>query len=241
MQAQPDKPGKIIVFSAPSGAGKTTIVRRLMAALPDALSFSISACTRDRRGRAEIDGKDYHFLSVAEFQEKIRHDEFVEWEEVYEGAFYGTLKSEIERIWASGRHAILDVDVKGGLSIKQFYQDRALAVFVRPPSIEVLAQRLTARATDSTSSISSRVYKATFELAFEDKFDVAVVNDDLETAVAQAERLVRDFIGVPSGGGQSATALGQEHEPGVAPEPEATASVATSAPAKSVVSTAAAS
>jgi guanylate kinase len=185
--------GKIIVFSAPSGAGKTTIVHRLMELIPE-LSFSISACTRDRRGRAEVNGKDYHFISVADFQDKIRHDEFVEWEEVYEGAFYGTLKSEIERIWASGKHAILDVDVKGGLSIKNFYKDRALAIFVLPPSIEALAQRLTARATDSTSSISSRVYKATFELAFEDKFDVTVVNDDLEVAVAQAEKLVRDFI-----------------------------------------------
>ena len=118
----------------------------------------------------------------------------MEWEEVYEGAFYGTLKSEIERIWERGQHAILDVDVKGGLSIKNFYKDRALAIFVRPPSIEVLAQRLEARATDSTSSISSRVYKATFELAFEDKFDVTVVNDNLEEAVAHAEQLVRTFI-----------------------------------------------
>ena len=186
--------GKIIVFSAPSGAGKTTIVHRLMELLPDQLSFSISACTRDRRGRAEVNGQDYYFISVAEFQDKIRHGEFVEWEEVYEGAFYGTLKSEIERIWSLGKHAVLDVDVKGGLSIKDFYQERALAVFVRPPSIEVLAQRLTARATDSTSSISSRVYKATFELAFEDKFDEVVVNDNLAEAVAHAEQLVRDFI-----------------------------------------------
>lgn len=185
--------GKIIVFSAPSGAGKTTIVHRLMQRV-SGLSFSISACTRDRRGRSEVNGKDYHFITPQDFQEKIRHDEFVEWEEVYEGAFYGTLKSEIERIWANGQHAILDVDVKGGLSIKEFYKDRALAVFVRPPSIEVLSERLQARATDSQSSISSRLYKAAFELAFEDRFDVTVVNDNLDEASAEAEKLVRDFI-----------------------------------------------
>lgn len=187
--------GKIIVFSAPSGAGKTTIVHRLLDRIPE-LNFSISACTRDRRGRAEANGKDYHFISVQEFQEKIREDAFVEWEEVYEGAFYGTLKSEIERIWESGRHAILDVDVKGGLSIKEFYKDRALAVFVRPPSLEVLEGRLRQRATDSASSISARLYKANFELTFEDRFDVTVVNDDLDEASAAAEKLVRDFIAV---------------------------------------------
>ncbi|GAA4014871.1 guanylate kinase [Hymenobacter fastidiosus] len=185
--------GKIIAFSAPSGAGKTTIVHRLLESVPE-LSFSISACTRDKRGRTEANGKDYYFISVQEFQEKIRHDSFVEWEEVYEGAFYGTLKEEIERIWESGKHAVLDVDVKGGLSIKEFYKDRALAVFVKPPSLEILEDRLRTRATDSAASISARLYKANFELTFEDRFDVTVINDDLSHAMAQAEKLVRDFI-----------------------------------------------
>ncbi|RNI26132.1 guanylate kinase [Rufibacter latericius] len=185
--------GKIIIFSAPSGAGKTTIVRHLVNVLPE-LSFSISACTRDRRGRSEINGKDYYFITPEEFREKIGQDEFVEWEEVYEGAFYGTLKSEIERIWSEGKHAILDVDVKGGLSVKNFYKDRALSVFVKPPSIEELSKRLVARNTDSASSISSRVFKAKFELSFEDQFDVVIVNENLEEAFAKAEKLVRDFI-----------------------------------------------
>ena len=185
--------GKIIIFSAPSGAGKTTIVKHLLSVNPN-LNFSISACTRDKRGRTEINGKDYYFITPEDFKERIANDEFVEWEEVYEGAFYGTLKSEIERIWQSGKHAILDVDVKGGLSIKHFYKERALAVFVKPPSIEELANRLQARNTDSASSISSRVFKAKFEMEFEDQFDEVIVNDNLETACAKAEKLVNDFL-----------------------------------------------
>lgn len=185
--------GKIIIFSAPSGAGKTTIVKHLLSVNPN-LGFSISACTRDKRGRTEVNGKDYYFITPEDFKKRIGNDEFVEWEEVYEGAFYGTLKSEIERIWQSGKHAILDVDVKGGLSIKHFYKERALAVFVKPPSIEELANRLQARNTDSASSISSRVFKAKFEMEFEDQFDEVIVNDNLETACAKAEKLVNDFL-----------------------------------------------
>jgi len=185
--------GKIILFAAPSGAGKTTIVKHLLNINP-ALSFSISACTRDKRGRSEENGKDYYFITPEEFRQKIEQDAFVEWEEVYEGAFYGTLKSEIERIWATGKHVILDVDVKGGLKIKEFYQDRVLAIFVKPPSIEALAQRLQARQTDSASSISSRIFKAKFELSFEDKFDAVIVNENLEDAFRQAEDLVNSFL-----------------------------------------------
>jgi guanylate kinase len=185
--------GKIIIFSAPSGAGKTTIVKHLLQVNSN-LAFSISACTRDKRGRTEENGKDYYFITPEDFKQKIENDEFVEWEEVYEGAFYGTLKSEIERIWESGKHAILDVDVKGGLSIKHFYKERALAVFVKPPSVEELAKRLTARATDSASSISSRVFKAEFEMKFEDQFDEVIVNDNLDEACGKAGKLVEEFL-----------------------------------------------
>jgi guanylate kinase len=185
--------GKIIIFSAPSGAGKTTIVKHLLNVNPQ-LSFSISACTRDKRGRKETHGKDYYFITPEEFRQKIEEDAFVEWEEVYEGAFYGTLKSEIERIWSLGKHAILDVDVKGGLAIKNFYKDRALAIFVKPPSVEELAKRLISRATDSEASISGRVFKAKFEMSFENKFDTVIVNDDLEKAFREAEKLVDKFL-----------------------------------------------
>ncbi len=186
--------GKLIVFCAPSGAGKTTIVRHLVGERPEQLAFSISACTRDKRGRTEQHGKDYYFISVDEFRSRIERDEFVEWEEVYEGAYYGTLKTELERIWATGRHAVLDLDVKGGLSVKRYFGARALGVFVKPPSLEVLAERLTARNTDSASSISSRLYKAGFEMTFADKFDAVVVNDHLPDAIAQAEQVVVAFL-----------------------------------------------
>jgi guanylate kinase len=189
-------PGKIILFTAPSGAGKTTIVKHLLNTNPQ-LEFSISACTRDKRGRSEVNGKDYYFITPEEFRQKIEQDAFVEWEEVYEGAFYGTLKSEIDRIWSHGKTAILDVDVKGGLKIKEFYKERALAIFVKPPSLEILGQRLQARQTDSASSISSRIFKAKFEMSFEDKFDAIIVNENLADAFSQAEQLVAEFIGSP--------------------------------------------
>jgi guanylate kinase len=185
--------GKALIFSAPSGSGKTTIVKHLLSINPK-LGFSISACTRDKRGRNEQNGKDYYFLTPEEFKDKIDKQEFIEWEEVYAGNFYGTLKSEIERIWAQGKHVIFDVDVKGGLNLKKYFGDRALAVFVKVPSIEVLEERLRDRNTDSEDSISRRLFKAKFELKFEDKFDVTLVNEDLDTSLRKAERLMTDFI-----------------------------------------------
>lgn len=180
--------GKLIIFSAPSGSGKTTIVKQLLANNPN-LGFSISACTRDKRGRSEQDGQDYYFLTPDEFRAKIDEDAFVEWEEVYPGAYYGTLKSEIERIWASGKHVIFDVDVKGGLALKNYYKERALAVFVKVPSLEILEDRLRSRGTETEESLSKRIFKMKFEWAFQDKFDVVLVNDQLADAVKEAQRL----------------------------------------------------
>jgi len=184
---------KLIIFSAPSGSGKTTIVKHLLATNSN-LGFSISACTRDKRGRTEEHGKDYYFLTPEEFKKKIDNDEFVEWEQVYPGAFYGTLKSEIERVWQTGKHVVFDVDVKGGLNIKKFYGERALAIFVKCPSMEVLEQRLRARETDTEESISNRLFKVKFEMSFEDKFDVILVNNELSEALDKAQKLVDDFI-----------------------------------------------
>src|SRR6188508_1926173 len=162
--------GKAIIFSAPSGSGKTTIVKHLLKTNPD-LGFSISASTRDKRGRTEQHGKDYYFLSPMDFKKKIDNDEFIEWEEVYEGNFYGTLKSEIERIWREGRNVIFDVDVKGGINLKKYFGDRALAIFVKVPSLEVLKERLKDRGTESEESLSRRLFKAQFEMSFQGKFD----------------------------------------------------------------------
>ncbi|HEY5690402.1 MAG TPA: guanylate kinase [Cyclobacteriaceae bacterium] len=185
-------PGKAIIFSAPSGSGKTTLVRHLLDYNEDIL-FSVSASTRDRRGRTEQDGKDYYFLSPEEFKKRIDNDEFVEWEEVYEGNFYGTLKSEIKRIWESGKNVIFDVDVKGGISLKKYFGKNALSVFVKVPSIEVLKERLKDRGTETEESISRRLYKVKFEMSFEDKFDVVLINDDLEESKKKAQQLYDDF------------------------------------------------
>jgi guanylate kinase len=184
--------GKLIIFSAPSGSGKTTIVKELIAQNSN-LGFSISACTRDKRGRSEENGQDYYFMTPDEFRQKIDDEAFVEWEEVYPGAYYGTLKSEIERIWASGKHVIFDVDVKGGLALKHYYKEKALAIFVKVPNLEVLEQRLRARGTETEESLSKRIFKMKFEWAFQDKFDVILVNDALDHAVEEAQKLFTNF------------------------------------------------
>ena len=185
-------PGKAIIFSAPSGSGKTTIVKHLLQNNPD-LGFSISASTRDRRGRVEKNGQDYYFLSPLDFKKKIDNDEFVEWEEVYEGNFYGTLKSEVERIWAEGKNVVFDVDVKGGLNLKKYFGNKGLAIFVKVPSIKVLKDRLHDRGTESEESLSRRLFKAEFESTFQDKFDKVLVNENLKDSLAEAQRLYDDF------------------------------------------------
>ena len=184
--------GKAIIFSAPSGSGKTTIVRHLLEKNPD-LGFSISASTRDKRGRTEAHGKDYYFLTPEEFKKKIDSKEFVEWEEVYEGNFYGTLKSEVERIWKNGKIVIFDVDVKGGINLKNYFGDKALAIFVKVPSMEVLKERLHDRGTESEESLSRRLFKANFEMTFQDKFDKVLINEDLEHSLQQAQLLYDAF------------------------------------------------
>lgn len=182
---------KVMVFSAPSGAGKTTIVTHLLKAF-NKLEFSVSATSRAPRGQ-EVDGKDYYFLSVKEFKKRIKNNEFVEYEEVYPGSFYGTLKSEVERIWAKGNVIMFDVDVKGGVSIKKIFGEKAFTVFIMPPSLEVMEKRLRARGTDSEEAIKTRVAKAAEEMTYAAKFDAVLVNNVLEESFEKAERLVKLF------------------------------------------------
>ena len=183
---------KVIIFSAPSGSGKTTLVQYALTKFPQ-LEFSISCTTRSPRG-AEIHGKDYHFISPDDFREKIQQDAFVEYEEVYTDKYYGTLKSEVERIWNEGKVVIFDVDVKGGISLKNYFGSQALSIFIEPPSVEELERRLRFRNTDDEETIKTRVAKAEHELSFASEFDTIVINDDLDEAKKEVEQLINQFI-----------------------------------------------
>lgn len=185
--------GKLIIFSAPSGSGKTTIVRHLLNKYTQQLAFSVSACTRPRRDY-EIDGKDYYFLTLQDFRQKIADQQFAEWEEVYAGNYYGTLKSEIQRLWDEGKHVLFDVDVKGGLKLKEAYGDAALAVFVKVTSDEEIKRRLSGRGTETAETLATRLAKVRYEQSFEHEFDVVLVNDELDETLAKAEDLVQEFI-----------------------------------------------
>jgi guanylate kinase len=184
--------GKCIIFSAPSGAGKTTIVHALLSSMSQ-LAFSVSACSRAPRGE-EIDGIDYHFLTADEFRTKIQNDEFVEWEEVYTDMYYGTLKNEIERIWSAGKTVVFDVDVIGGLNLKKIFSKHALSVFIQPPSFAILEERLRNRKTDSEEKIQIRLAKSIQELKQATEFDVIIENDVLEEAIEKAKNKVNEFI-----------------------------------------------
>ena len=186
-------PGKLIVFSAPSGSGKTTIVRHLLAQEELNLEFSVSATSREKRG-SEVDSKDYYFLSVDDFKQHIKSDDFLEWEEVYRDNFYGTLKAEIDRIWALGKHVIFDIDVSGGLRIKRNFPDSTLAIFVKPPSIDELKIRLKKRETETQDKINMRVAKASAELATAPLFDCVIENNILDEALKEAYDNVREFL-----------------------------------------------
>jgi guanylate kinase len=183
---------KVVIFSAPSGSGKSTIVNHILGLHPE-MEFSISATSRLPRGE-EKDGVDYYFFTADEFRRMIGEDKFVEHEEVYPGSYYGTLKAEVERIWAKGHVIIFDVDVKGGVNLKKYFGDKALSVFIKAPSIEELRRRLVSRGTDSEEAIGRRVAKASEEMAYADKFDHVLVNDDLSKAFADSEKLVNDFL-----------------------------------------------
>ena len=183
---------KVIIFSAPSGSGKSTIVSHILKLHPE-MEFSVSATSRAPRGQ-ERNGIEYHFFTADEFRKMITEDKFVEYEEVYTGSFYGTLKSEVQRIWDKGHVIIFDVDVKGGVNLKKYFGDKALSVFIQAPSVEELRKRLVARGTDSAEAIAKRVAKASEEMTYADKFDYILVNDDLQKAYAEAEKVVDDFL-----------------------------------------------
>lgn len=187
--------GKLIIFSAPSGSGKTTLVRHILKTLPSHIEFSISATSRPKRG-VEENGKDYYYLSVDEFKTKVENNEFLEWEEVYAGTHYGTLRKEVERIWAKGKAVIFDIDVEGGLNLKNQFKQDALAVFVMPPSIKILEERLHSRSTDSKESIARRVEKAEKELKTAELFDIFILNENLEEACSKAVEVVSGFLGI---------------------------------------------
>jgi guanylate kinase len=183
---------KVIIFCAPSGSGKTTIVKHLLS-IDNRLAFSVSACTRPQRAN-EVHGKDYYFLSQEDFKQKIERNEFLEYEEVYGGNFYGTLKSEVERIWAEGKAVLFDVDVEGGLNIKNYFGDNALAIFVKPPSVDVLEQRLRFRSTETEETLKMRIEKAVHELVYETKFEYVLLNHQLDIALGEAEDLITRFL-----------------------------------------------
>lgn len=183
---------KVIIFSAPSGSGKSTIVNHILKLHPE-MEFSVSATSRQPRG-SERDGVEYHFLTPDEFRRKIAEDSFVEYEEVYAGSYYGTLKSEVQKIWDKGHVIIFDVDVKGGVNLKKYFGDKALSVFIQAPSVEELRRRLVARGTDSSEAIERRVAKAAEEMTYADRFDYILVNDDLQAAFAEAEKIVDKFL-----------------------------------------------
>jgi guanylate kinase len=187
------KKSKVLIFSAPSGSGKTTIIRHLLSIKELNLSFSISASSRQKRDN-EQHGKDYYFFSNDEFKKKIKNNEFLEWEEVYQDCFYGSLKSEVHRLSAEGKHAVFDVDVKGGINIKKYFKNNALAIFIMPPSVEELEKRLTTRSTDNGDAIKIRIEKALYEISFANEFDEIIINDDLNFALSQAEKTVRNFL-----------------------------------------------
>jgi guanylate kinase len=186
------KLNKVVIFCAPSGSGKTTIVKHILS-VDNRLAFSVSACTRNKRANEEH-GKDYYFLSHEEFKLRIANNEFLEFEEVYGGNFYGTLKSEVDRIWAMGKAVIFDVDVEGGLNIKKHFGDKALAVFVKPPSVEVLEQRLRFRSTETEETLRVRIDKAVHELQYENKFEYVLLNENLDEALVVAENLITEFL-----------------------------------------------